>query len=679
MKRISAILLLLALVALCLPAAAEGNAFRFDKTKNLVFEGETLQTELIREGVPAEGEVTYKISNTKTATVDAEGRVTGVEKGKVTLTATVKTEKKTYETQLSVTVARKAQSVELKTEKLAVYAADDERVAGLLKQDAEKQEEKLPVLVLPVKKSVTPTAYVEPKDATNRKVVVTSENEEVVKVRSEGALYGVAAGETVVTFANELNPEVNTKLRVLVVEPVKRIGLSMEKKRVAVGGQAQIAAEITPAEATMPALVWRSENENLATVDENGVISGVKRGDVRITATAADGSGVRASISVNVAQDAQEIILKESDVNVDIGRSVVLKATVHPKNTDDKTVIWTSMDESIAKVNREGRVTGVALGDCEIVCVSRTNGEVKATATVHVKQPVTKITFSEGTSVWAGEDGKVTWTVEPANASNPEVTLSSSNAKVLTVDPDGTLHGVSAGEAYVNAIANDGSNRRARVLVKVLQHVTGVHMKRHTAYIDVRETASVHGLLEPENASNKNMTWESLDTSIATVKSKLNRVSITGVKNGETTVRGVTEDGGFETSIKVKIGDWDHALKLVGFNWDDQNRFCIRVKNNSDLVITRITAEIVMLNAMDDENPPVPINTKDGSDKVQAQWTGILNPGEETSIRKPWSMINYKLPISIDETRGSVTIYSYQVENDWIKTIREKNRKFSEW
>ena len=76
MKRISAILLLLVLMALCLPAAAEGNAFRFEKTKNLVFEGETLETELIREGDPAAGELTFESSAPKVATVDAEGRVT---------------------------------------------------------------------------------------------------------------------------------------------------------------------------------------------------------------------------------------------------------------------------------------------------------------------------------------------------------------------------------------------------------------------------------------------------------------------------------------------------------------------------------------------------------------------------------------------------------------------------
>ena len=677
MKRISAILLLLVLMALCLPAAAEGNAFRFEKTKNLVFEGETLETELIREGDPAAGELTFESSAPKVATVDAEGRVTGVAKGRVTLTATVKTEKKTYRTQLIVTVARKAESVTLQTEKLAVYPAEDERVAGLLSEEGKAAG--LPVLLLPVKKTVTPAVTVEPKDATSRKVTVTSANEAVVRAHANGALTGAAPGEAVVTFANDLSPEVSSSLLVLVVEPVKRIDLTMAERIVVVGGQAQITANITPAEASLPALNWRSENEQLATVDENGVISGLKRGTARITASAADGSSVRASISVKVMQEAQEITLNQTELSVDVGRSAVIKATVMPKDTDDKAVVWTSSNESVAKVNREGRVTGVALGDCEIVCTSRANGEVKATAAVHVMQPVNKIVFGEHEDVWAGEDGKITWTVEPANASNPAVVLSSSNTKVLTVDPDGTLHGISAGEAYVNAISADGSNRRARVRVRVLQHVTGVHMKRHTAYIDVRETASVHGLLEPENASNKNMSWESLDTDIATAKSKQNRVSITGVKNGETTVRGVTEDGGYETTMAVKIGDWDHALKLIGFDWDDQNRFCIRVKNNSNLVITSITVEIVIDNAMDEENSPVPINTKDGSNKVKAQWTGTLNPGEETSIRKPWKMITYKLPIPIDETKGYVYIHSYEVDHDWIKTIREKNRKFSEW
>ncbi len=683
MKKIPALLLTLVLLLtmMGMPASAEGNAMKFDKTANRVFEGETLQLVLVREGDPASGEVTYASSNTKVAAVDDQGVVSGLAKGQTTITATVKTEKKTYKAQLNVTVARKAESITVNTEKLPVFEPADERIAGLLEpREAEDEAGTFPVIVIPVKKSYDLKITVTPKDATSRRAVVTSDSPDVVSVRNGTLITGVAPGETIVTIANELSPEICTKYRVLAVQPLTRIALSLPEKQVAVGEQISVVPELIPADASIPDLIWSSADERIATVDEKGTVTGVARGNARINVTAVDGSNVRASISVRVIQKAEQVTLDKEEATVDTGRSVILKATVLPKNTDDKNVVWSSSDESVATVNKQGRVTAVSLGDCEIICTSAVNGSAVAKAVIHVQQPVTKISFNETPVIYAGEDGKVAWTVEPANASNPAVTLSSANPKALTVDPDGTIHGIAAGEAYVRAKSTDGSNRQAQIKVRVLQHVTGVHMKRKTAYVDVRETVAIHALLEPDNASNKNVAFSVDDESIAKVKGKGNRVSITGVSKGDTVVRAVTEDGGFETSIAVKIGDWDKALRLRGFTWNDKGDFALRVRNDSDLTITQITAEVRMFDPSPDaDNAPIPINTRDGSHVVTAVWKKPLLPGEETSLKNPWRMINYKAPDNMDLTRGTVTIVSYQVEEDWIKTIRENHRQNEDW
>ncbi|MBR0514380.1 MAG: Ig-like domain-containing protein [Clostridia bacterium] len=683
MKRIPALLLALALLLMILPVSAEGNTMKFDKTVNLVFEGETLQTVLLREGAPAEGEVTYESSNQKAATVDGNGVVTGLTKGQSTITASVKTEKKTFRAQLTVTVARKATSVDVSTEKLPVFDPADELVAGLLQTRENAAENALPVIVLPVKKSIELKITVQPKDATNRKSVVTSDNADIAKIRNGKTITGVAPGEAIVTIASELNPEVSTQFRVLVVQPVSRISLSVpdDKKIVPVGEQITVTPAILPEDVSISGLVWSSADEKLATVDQNGVVTGLARGNARINVSAKDGSGVRASISIRVVQKAEQVTLDKEELTIDSGRNTALKATVLPKSTDDKSVIWSSSDESVATVNKNGRITAVALGDCEIICTSATNSEAVAKAVVHVQQPVTKIYFNETPTIYAGESGKVSWTTEPANASNPAVSLVSANPKALTVDEDGTIHGIAPGEAYVRARTLDGSNRQAQIKVKVLQHVTGVHMKRNTAYIDVKETSSVHALLEPDNASNKNVFFSVDDKNIATIKSKNNLVSITGVSKGNTVVHAVTEDGGFETSINVNIGDWDKALKFVSYRLTDDGTKCaLRVKNNSNMTITRITAEIRMFDASPDADlAPIPINTKDGSHIVQLVWKKELRPGEETSLNQPWQFIDYKAPENMDITRGTIVLMSYQIENDWVKTIRERYRQSQEW
>ena len=243
---------------------------------------------------------------------------------------------------------------------------------------------------------------------------------------------------------------------------------------------------------------------------------------------------------------------------------------------------------------RQGRVTGVALGDCEITCASEEIGTVQAKAVVHVQQPVKKVTFSPAPAVYNDETAQLTCTIEPENASNPKLTFVSSNEKILTVDENGVVTGVSGGEATVTATTTDGSRRQAKIKVKVMQHLTGVHMLRKTAYIDYGQTSSAGAILEPERAKNvnPNMTWESANPSVASVaqnKKAPNKVDITGVAYGDTEVYGTTEDGGFRTSIKVKVGDWENSLKWVEGKFDARCNLCFAVKNVSELNITSIT------------------------------------------------------------------------------------------
>ena len=96
-QRIVSLLILLALaLSLTLTASAETTSFAFDKTTVQLFEGETLATVLTRSGDAAEGEVTYTSSAPRNATVDASGVVTGLQKGRTTITATLKTDKRSF-------------------------------------------------------------------------------------------------------------------------------------------------------------------------------------------------------------------------------------------------------------------------------------------------------------------------------------------------------------------------------------------------------------------------------------------------------------------------------------------------------------------------------------------------------------------------------------------------------
>ena len=674
MKRFWLLFCVAALLAVCLPALAAGNTAAFDRNANLVFEGETLQTVLNLDGDPATGTVTYTSANTKRATVDENGVVTGIQKGQVTITATIQTAKRTYRAQLTVNVARKAAQVEVNPQNLTVLEADDPRVSELLTAEApegeepEAEAEQLPVLLLPLGRTYSLRVNILPTDANNRRSVLTSSDESVVRVKGT-SLTAQKLGEAELTVANEWSPEVNVRYHVLVVQPVTKLKLTAEGDTVPAGSTLALTPVFTPESASVKAVSWKSANEKIATVDENGVVTGVTRGNARITATTLDGTRVSANYTVKVTQTATSITLNQTEFTIDVGRYQSLRATVLPANTNDKSVEWESTDPTVATVNQYGRVTGVGVGTCEIVCTSKEVNDVSASATVHVQQPVTKVSFTASTlEVYVGETGTVQWVVEPSNATNPAVTLSSSNTKIITVSEDGTVTPVRRGEAYVYAASTDGSNRRARITVKVLQHVEGVHMESDTCYINVEETATARAILEPKDASNNRMTWESDDRKIARVSGNRNRPEVTGISWGETVIRGTSEDGGFTTSFVVKVGDWDHALGLSEAYVDTNGKIRLLVRNNSNLTITRVN---VAVEVYDDKGDPIAVNTADSSNVFTAVYKDTLEPGD-ASAHGRWYFADFREPAEM----GSITvqIVSYVIDGTWTKTIQEENR-----
>ena len=569
--------------------------------------------------------------------------------------------------------AEEAVTLEVANEaRLPVYAADDPFLEGLV--SAGTGEEALPVLVISVRKSLQIQTAVRPQSVKNKRAALTAEDAEILRVQGN-SVTGLKPGETVLTIASEQDPTVCVRYRVAVIQPVNHILLKAAEKSVAVGQTIALTAQISPEDATRKALTWSSGDERIAKVDAEGNVTGVARGTARIIATAADGSAIRANISVPVVQNAEEIQLDRTEVTVDVNRNTVLKATVLPKETNDRSVVWTSSDEGVAKVNAQGRVQGVSLGECEIICTSKTSGEVQARAKVRVQQPVTRVTFGEALMVYAGETGKLTWTTEPANASNPEIILSSANPKILTVDADGTVHGLSFGETYVNAVTADGSNRRARVRVKVAEHVQSVQMKRNVAYIDLNTTSVAGAVLTPKNAGNKNMTWESADPSVAKVeplKKQPWRVNITGVSEGQTVITGTTEDGGLQTSLKVNVGRYEDALELVKDHTyvDGAGKVYIRVRNRSGLNITSVTATVTVT---DVDGKGVPCNSKDGSSTFKMVFNRTIGPGGTTKDGT-WKYVNYKEPTSPAVAQYEVRITEFQIDNDWVKTIRQRKQ-----
>ena len=228
-----------------------------------------------------------------------------------------------------------------------------------------------------------------------------------------------------------------------------------------------LTATVLPANA-YSVLNWSSSNTSVATVDQNGKVTAKAAGNATITATATDGSGVKATCQVTVVIPVTSITLSQTSATINKGNSLTLTATVLPTNATTKTLSWSSSNTNVATVDQNGKVTAKAAG-VALITASATDGSgVNASCRVTVNVPVSSITLSQ-TSANIFQSGTLTLTatVLPSDASNKTLTWSSSNTSVATVDQNGKITAKALGTATITATATDCTNQKATCVVTV--------------------------------------------------------------------------------------------------------------------------------------------------------------------------------------------------------------------
>ncbi len=566
--------ILLLLLALFAGTALAADVFKFETKEIDIFENETISPALVRDGAPAgEGTLTWTSSRPKIASVAEDGTITGLQKGTAVITAKLAGEKKSWKATLTVNVLRRVTDVTLNTAQLKVYQATDPQVSELLGAETEHD-----VILLAAGKSAELRSTCTPSDASSKKVTYTSSDEGVLKITGN-TMKALQAGECELTVASQQNPEVKEIFHVLVTQPVTKVTVDAEAKSVNVGERLTLYAQCEPDNATLTAVEWSSRSPKVAEVDQNGTVTGLKKGSAVIEAKAADGSGKTGTFTVQVEQLPTGISFRDATLNLIASQSSTAQATVSPADANDKSLRWSSSDESVATVNSQGRITAVGRGECVITATCAANPDVSATLTVNVIQRVTAIRFDDSSvSLPVKTDYQLSWTVEPADASIQDVTFSSNNKNVATVDAFGNVTGVSKGTAVITVKATDGSNRQGQIKVQVTQPVEGVSIQYAVYHIQKGGSLNIKALIQPSNANNIAVDWTIEDESIATVTGNGKNVgTVRGRKSGTTTITGVTQDGGYTASAEIRVGDFNRAVVVDDvYLQDEQIRLVFR-------------------------------------------------------------------------------------------------------
>ena len=279
------------------------------------------------------------------------------------------------------------------------------------------------------------------------------------------------------------------------------------------GNSQQLIATVLPTFASTKDLKWSSSAPDIATVSATGLVTALKSGDCVITAAAVDGSGVTATCSVTVTENpVTSVILNRSTATLKATETVQLSGSVLPANASNKDLVWTTSDENIATVSESGLVTAVAVGEVTITATSQSTPDISATCRVSVvPTPVASITLSQtSVSLKATETVSLTATVAPETATIKDVTWTSDNPKVATVDENGVITAVTAGEAVITAAATDGSGvfNTVKVQVEPIYAESLTIVAEGSTTLRDGETVQLRAVFVPENTTDKRVIWD---------------------------------------------------------------------------------------------------------------------------------------------------------------------------
>ena len=240
-----------------------------------------------------------------------------------------------------------------------------------------------------------------------------------------------------------------------------------------VGEKTSLTATVMPTNAPDTAIRWSSSDENVATVDANGLVTAISSGTATITATTEVGGKTATCIIdvsdpisiIGVSLDKTELILAQ-------GELAALIATVYPEYAMNTNVSWKSENESVAKVDATGLVTAISAGT-SIITATATNGTddtsddkaaiclvtvTSASVPIIDETSVTDITLNKDTfSLKEGQATRLIANVKPETATNKTIIWSSENIDVATINENGVVTAISEGTTKITATATNGT------------------------------------------------------------------------------------------------------------------------------------------------------------------------------------------------------------------------------
>lgn len=407
-------------------------------------------------------------------------------------------------------------------------------------------------------KSTTISVAVNPSDATNQEVDWRSTDRTIADV-ANGKIQAINAGKCDIVCSTKDGSGVQAVCHVEVKVDVKSIKINEKKPTLLVGASDELSTmsltyTVLPEEASWKDVTWESSDETIASVDEKGIIKGFSPGKVVISAFATQPeSTVKTQITVTVSQAVTGLKLDNEKIEIAVKKKAKLKAEAFPENAANKKVMWTSSDETIAKVNANGEIQGLSAGQATITATTTDQGNVSASCLVDVRIPVQGVSTNEKNIVLligadpSSAQAKLTYNLKPEDAHYQSGTWISSDDNIASIDSEGTVRGLKAGKAVVTFTSDDPfSVQKTQVNVQVIQAVTAIVLDQTVYDVPIGKTKKITASIEPADANDKKIDWSSSDETIVKIDAN---GTIRAVSPGSAEIVASANDG---SGVKAK-------------------------------------------------------------------------------------------------------------------------------
>lgn len=302
------------------------------------------------------------------------------------------------------------------------------------------------------------------------------------------------------------------------------------------GESGSLNAKVQPENASDKRLNYRSSNTNVVMVDEQGNFKAVGVGSAVITVTSAQDEDCFAKCRMIVKPfiPVTGITLTPNQLDIEDGQVGDLSVKVLPKDASRPDYMIEADDDSILKIYHDGHYEAKRPGTTTITATTK-EGNFKASCKVHVRAvPVKGVQIQPNMSIDIDEVRQPVWSMEPRNATNREVTWTSSDPQVATVDYLGRVTGISLGNATIRIKTREGGYVAA-CNVKVEQYVNEIDIINKPVVLTLGKSKKLQAKLMPQNPSKKKLLWKTSASSVVKVKQN-GKIVANGIGSAKITV-----------------------------------------------------------------------------------------------------------------------------------------------